>query len=169
MNYNYFVDYRIVTSDHEIDLNINPAYIPFTAEQNEFYIEHPNASYWEIRNCRMNPEPVPPTLEEVKHNCIKILSEKSLEILGRYVKEYQLANAQSSLYILEKYPQYNPIYTEDKAIEVITTYDRVGLDLRTIFKYAEKEINDCETSEEVENIKNYYMQQYDNYEYVYGN
>lgn len=172
MNYNYFVNYRIVTSDHEIDLNINPAYIPFTDEQNIFYAEHPDANYWEVVRCEMNPEPVPPippTLEEVKTEAIKYLSNKSLATLGKYVKDYQLANAQSSLYMLDNYPEYNPIYTREKAIEVITTYDRVGLKLRTIYKNAETNINGCETVEEVESFKTYYEEEYDRYEYVYSN
>lgn len=171
MNYNYFIDYKILTTDYEINLDINKAYVPFTEEQNAFYAEHPNASYHEVKNCQMDPTPVPPTpptLEEVKKEAIDSLSEKSLSILGNYVKEYQLANAQSSLYMLEKFPEYNPIYSEEKAIEVITTYDRVGLDLRTIFKTAESSINECETIESVESLKAYYEQQYDNYEYVYS-
>lgn len=172
MKYNYFIEHRILTTDYEIDLVMNPAYIPFTAEQNAFYAEHPDASYWEVVRCQMDPEPeppTPPTLDEVKVEAIKYLSEKSLATLGRYVKEYQLANAQSSLYMLDKYPEYSPIYTREKAIEVITTYDRVGLDLRTIYKSAETAINSCETIEAVETTKVYYEEEYDRYEYVYSN
>ena len=165
MDYNYFVNMRIVTTDHEIDLNLNPSYTLFTPEQDAFYAEHPEASYWEIKNCRIIPEPIPPTLDDIKRDAINFLSEKSLSVLGKYVKEYQLANAQSSLYMLDKYPGHSTIYTEEKAMEIILTYDNVGLDLRTIFKEAETNINGCQDTESVENFKNYYTQQYENYVY----
>lgn len=168
MNYNYFVDYKIVTTEQEVNTEYNHTFVPFTQEQNEFYAEHPDATYWEVVKCQMDPEPEPPTppsLDEVKKEAISFLSEKSLATLGRYVKEYQLANAQSSLYMLDKYPEYSPIYTREKAVEVITTYDRVGLDLRTIYKNAETDINGCETVEEVATFRAYYENQYDNYVY----
>lgn len=164
MNYNYFIEHRIVTSDHEIDLNINPAYVPFTSEQNIFYTEHPNASYWEVRNCEMNPEPVPPTLEDIKTDAKSYLSNLSLETMRKFVKEYQMENAQSSLYIIGLDPQSETIYDESKASEIMTTYTYIGRDLRNAYKEAENAINNCENVESINTVKNYYESFYNNYE-----
>lgn len=169
MTYNYFYDYRILTVDYEINIELNPRCVPFTEQQNKFYAEHPDASYWEVVNCKMNPQPeppVPPTLDEIKIDSKNFLSNLSLSILGRYVKEYQLANAQSSLAIITINPESTPIYDENHAKEVINTYDEVGRDLRTIYKTSESAIDECQTIDQVIETRDYYKQLYENYVYV---
>lgn len=166
MDYNYFVEHRIVTSGQPINLELNPAYIPFTDEQNTFYAEHPDANYWEVKNCEMNPEPVPPTLDDIKESAKEYLSQLSLDTMGRYVREYQFENAQSSLYMLSVDPQAETIYDEAKAMEVMGTYTIIGRELRGKYKEAEANINTCETAESVATLRQYYEDYYINYEYT---
>ena len=169
MDYNYFVAFRIVTSENPIDLNINPAYTPFTQEQNEFYAEHPNATYWEVKNCEMAPEPVLPTLDDVKLTAKEFLSQLSLDTMRKYVKEYQMENAQSSLYLLNINSQAETIYDETKANEIMETYTNVGRELRGIYKTAESAVNNCETIDDVNSAQVYYENIYNNYNYNIAN
>lgn len=165
MTYYYFVGYKIMGFEWEVNTALNPAYTPLTAEQTAFYLEHPNASVYEVKRCALDPEPEPPTLEEVQAEAKKNLSQISLDTLDRFVKVYQLANAQASLYMLEKDPSAETIYDEVRAREIMDTYTNVGKELREMYKNAESDINAAKTVEEVATFEGYYEYQYHTYEY----
>ena len=167
MKYNYFIldKARILTTDYLIDTELNSAYLLFTKKQDEFYAEHPYASYSEIVNCKINDGPDPMSLDEVKDYAKKHLSKLSLTTLSKYVFEYQLANAQTSLFELSIDPEASTIYDEVHAKEVIKKYNSIGNDLRNIYKVAEDCINNCENNDDVNYFKNYYTNVYYNYEY----
>lgn len=171
MNHYYFVNYTIKVFEWEVNTDLNPAYVELTDEQRDFYLDHPNASYWEVEKCELDPQPEPiiPTLEEEQEGAKKYLSDLSLTVLGKYVKEYQLANAQSSLYELSQDPSAVTIYDESHSKEIISTYNKIGRELRNIYKSAESDINSCTEIAEVAVFRAYYEDIYNNYEYVPNN
>jgi len=93
----YFFTKRGVTTIKgsliEINTSINTQYEEMTPEQLDFYLEHPNASIREIRECKLDSPYVPPTpeIEVLRANAISDL--QSAYCASIKVGELQLAAA----------------------------------------------------------------------------
>lgn len=151
----------------EIDCVINSAYTAFTAEQTAFVEKHPTASVSEVRNCRLYvaPEPVVPTLEELKAKAKTELSAYSALTMGRFVSDLQLANAQSSLYLLGIDSSSVTVYTSEKAVATIAKYNTIGKQCRDKYYEAVQAIDGCETADDVSSVVTSAKELYDNITY----
>ena len=133
---------------------------PLTAEQVERWEENPRAHWTAIMNGpteAVPPEITEPTLDELKAEAVKKLSDLSLEVLGSWVSEYQLMNARLSL---EAEPA-DKIYDDEKAAEVVADYLRVGKQCRTLFYEAKSAIESADNTETLKELTDGYT---DNYE-----
>jgi len=133
---------------------------PLTEAQVERWKANPRAHWSQIMNEPTPPaEPITnvPTLEELKAEALKKLSDLSLEILGSWVSEYQLMNARLSL---EADPA-DKIYDDEKAADVVADYLRVGKQCRTLFYEAKSAIESCENVEHVKMIADEYTDTYE--------
>lgn len=160
MRYIYFdTDHKkVITFTREIS---KEGFIRLNAEQEAFFKANRRASYDEIRNAQKYvppvPEPAPePTLEELKSEKLKELSELSLEVLGWHVSEYQLMNARLSL----EAEAGDKIYDDGKSAAVVETYLRIGKLCRTAYYEAKAEIEACECATDLNDVyerwKEYY-------------
>lgn len=133
---------------------------PLTAEQVERWEENPRSHWSQIMNGQPAvepPTPAEPTLDELKAEAVKKLSDLSLEVLGSWVSEYQLMNARLSL---EAEPA-DKIYADDKAAEVVADYLRVGKQCRELFYEAKSVIEACETKEQLKGVRDEYTDDYE--------
>lgn len=162
MNY-YFANNKIYAFEWELDLMANPAYTPLTKAQAQFYESNPDASIYEVKNCKLNEQYIEPepTLEELKAAAIKQLSELSLATLDKFVKAYQVANAQSSLFAISKGDL--PIYAKAQAEKVLSDYNTHGLNLRSLYLDAELRIKEAETEYAVNLLLNTYIDKFNDY------
>ena len=160
MFYYFFKNKQVI----ELSFQVHPAdkrYELLTAEQQAFYIEHPNAKIHEIRNCKID-DPIPPTpidIEQFKKGTIDEISKKSLGTMAGICSPYQFANAQASLIAIEG--GSTPIYDEEIAHYYLSLYIEYGKRCRDLFYEAKAEIELCETAEGIESIKNNYFDRYD--------
>ena len=146
MIYNYFdtIKKRVISSKRE--LTESESIVKLNAEQKAFFEQHRRASYEEIWNAQKyvppTPEPTPePTLDELKAQTLKELSDLSLEVLGGHVSEYQLMNARLSLEAADP----DKLYDATKSAAVVETYLRIGKLCRTAYYEAKAEIEACES------------------------
>ena len=162
MIYTYFdtEKKRVISTTHEIVES--ERFVRLNAEQQEFFNENRRATYSEIWNAEkyvpQTPEPIPePTLEELKEEALKKLSNLSLEILGSHIGEYQLVNAMLSL----NADLYDKIYDDDKSQDLIDVYLTVGKMCREKFYEAKAEIEQCTTKEQLKAIEDEYTDGYE--------
>ena len=143
------------------ELKGNSNLVMLNAEQLAFFATHRRATYDEIWNARervpLVPEPAAePSLEELKAQKLKELSELSLEVLGWHVSEYQLMNARLSL----EAEAGDKIYDDGKSAAVVETYLRIGKLCRTAYYEAKAEIEACECATDLNDVyerwKEYY-------------
>jgi hypothetical protein len=133
---------------------------PLTAEQVERWEENPRAHWSQIMNEPTHYEPpavTEPTLDELKAEAVKKLSDLSLDVLGSWVSEYQLMNAILSL----KAEPADKIYDDEKANTTVADYLRVGKQCRSLFYEAKSAIEACETNEQVKGVKDEYTDYYE--------
>lgn len=147
------------------ELKGNDALIRLNAEQEAFFKANRRASYDEIRNAQKYvppvPEPAPePTLEELKSEKLKELSELSLEVLGWHVSEYQLMNARLSL----EAEAGDKIYDDGKSAAVVETYLRIGKLCRTAYYEAKAEIEACECATDLNDVYERWKEYYNDIE-----
>lgn len=160
--YYYFVDNIILEIEDEINVTLNPAYTPLTEEQKQFYLEHPKAAIFEVKNCQLvqNITANEITLSEVKKDTKNEISEISLNALKKVVKDYQLSNAQISLSVLSDDPEADTIYDHEKATEVIENYNAYGTQFRNLYYAASEEIDIADNIADVLKIKDRYCNSY---------
>ena len=160
MKYYYFIDGKtyIAVTDTKVDTTINPNFKQLTKKQRDFYIENPDATVDEIRNCQRYepPTPVVRPIEEVRADAENTISDFSLTTMARFCTAYQFANAQSSLIEIEAGNE--PIYDSEKAHRYIATYGRIGKICRNYFYEAKTAIESTDSEEEINNI----ISQYEN-------
>lgn len=132
---------------------------PLTMRQVERWQENPRAHWSQIMNGQPPvepPTPAEPTLEELKAEAVKRLSDLSLEVLGWHVSEYQLMNARLSL----EAEAGDKIYDDGKSAAVVETYLRIGKLCRTAYYEAKAEIEACECATDLNDVyerwKEYY-------------
>lgn len=133
---------------------------PLTAEQVERWEENPRAHWSQIMNGQpavVPPTPVEPTLEELKADALKKLSDLSLEILGSHVGEYQMMNALLSL----RAESYDKIYDDDKSQDLIDVYLEVGKQCRTLFYEAKSAIESADNTETIKELTDGYTDSYE--------
>lgn len=133
---------------------------PLTPEQLERWRSNPKAHWTAIMNEPTHyeqPTPAEPTLEELKADALKKLSDLSLEILGSHVGEYQMMNALLSL----RADEYDKIYDDDKSQDLIDVYLTVGKMCREKYYEAKSAIEACETKEQVKGVKDEYNERYE--------
>ena len=133
---------------------------PLTAEQVERWEENPRAHWSQIMNGQPTvepPTPAEPTIDELRAEAVKKLSDLSLEVLGSWVSEYQLMNARLSL---EAEPA-DKIYDDEKAAEVVADYLRVGKQCRSLFYEAKSAIMSADNTETLKDITDGYTDSYE--------
>jgi len=133
---------------------------PLTEAQVERWKANPRAHWSQIMNEPTPPaEPITnvPTLEELKAEALKKLSDLSLEILGSWVSEYQLMNARLSLEAEDS----DKIYDDAKASEVVATYLHMGKVLRATFYEAKSAIESAENTETLKELTDGYTDSYE--------
>ena len=133
---------------------------PLTAEQVERWSENPRAHWSQIMNEQpavVPPTPAEPTLDELKAEAVKKLSDLSLNVLGSWVSEYQLMNARLSL---EAEPA-DKIYDDEKAAEVVADYLRVGKQCRSLLYEAKSAIESADNKEPLKDITDGYTDSYE--------
>lgn len=70
--------YEIKVTAVHINLLINLIYQEMTAEQQAFYIEHPDATVMEVWNCELVPPYVPPTQDVAEYAAQKVKELKDV-------------------------------------------------------------------------------------------
>ena len=165
MIYRYFDTEKKKVISTSKELKGNDALIRLNAEQEAFFKANRRASYDEIRNAQKYvppvPEPAPePTLEELKSEKLKELSELSLEVLGWHVSEYQLMNARLSL----EAEAGDKIYDDGKSAAVVETYLRIGKLCRTAYYEAKAEIEACECATDLNDVYERWKEYYNDIE-----
>lgn len=133
---------------------------PLTPEQLERWRSNPKAHWSQIMNGQPTVEPpavTEPTLDELKAEAVKRLSDLSLEVLGSWVGEYQLMNAILSL----KAEPADKIYDDEKAADVVADYLRVGKQCRTLFYEAKSAIMSADNTETLKDITDGYTDSYE--------
>lgn len=152
----YFNENKTRIFDFETELPSGVPFMELTDAQLSFMKSNANVSAMEIYNCKINEIITQPkSIEDMKDDAIKELSDYSLKTLGKFVSAYQLANAQTSLLLSE-----NKIYDDTKSNEYIATYSRIGLLCRNKFYGVKSQIELSETIEAINtivmNAKSYY-------------
>lgn len=167
MYYYYFTKNQIKVVPFEIDCVINRAYTALTEEQTAFIEDNPTASVSEVRNCRLYvaPTPTAPTLDGVKAQAKTDLSAYSAQTMGRFVSDLQLANAQSSLYLLGVDSASETVYTAEKATSTIAKYNTVGKQCRDKYYEAVQAIDGFDTVDDVAGVVMSAKAFYDNITY----
>ena len=133
---------------------------PLTAEQVERWEENPRAHWSAIMNGQpavVTPAVTEPTLDELKAEAVRKLSDLSLEVLGSWVSEYQLMNARLSL----EAAAADKIYDDEKAAEVVADYLRVGKQCRTLFYEAKSAIMAADNTETLKELTDGYTDSYE--------
>lgn len=135
----------------------------FTNEQKQFYIEHPDASISEIKNCRLNSpivvEQEETPIETIKENAIKDIDSYSRDTLAKFVDNLEFANAlASSVYAKQK--NIEPIYDDSLVTKTASDFLIKGSLCRNLYKDTVSLIEDAETKEEIDNIVNSAKSQY---------
>lgn len=133
---------------------------PLTPEQLERWRSNPKAHWTAIMNEPTHyeqPTPAEPTLEELKEEALKKLSDLSLEILGSHVGEYQMMNALLSL----RAESYDKIYDDEKSQDLIDIYLEVGKQCRTLFYEAKSAIESADSKETLKDITDGYTDSYE--------
>lgn len=87
--------YAIKESVIRINTVINRLYQEMTAEQKEFYLEHPTATVMEVWNCELTPPYVPPTpdIQEYASMRVKELKDACYAAITVDELQYAMANA----------------------------------------------------------------------------
>ena len=133
---------------------------PLTAEQVDRWEENPRAHWSQIMNGPTHyepPTPAKPTLDELKAEAVKRLSDLSLEVLGSWVSEYQLMNAILSL----KAEPADKIYDDEKANTTVADYLRVGKQCRSLFYEAKTAVLSADNTETLKELTDVYTDSYE--------
>lgn len=148
---------KIIASVEAIE---KEGFTPLNEEQIARWRSNPKVHWSQIMNEPKNVE-VPtiaePTLEELKTEALKKLSDLSLEILGSHVGEYQMMNALLSL----RAESYDKIYDDDKSQDLIDIYLEVGKQCRTLFYEAKSAIMAAENTETLKELTDGYTDDYE--------
>lgn len=130
--------------------------------QNTFYAEHPTATIWEIKNCKLQEpvEAITPSIEELKDEALKTISNYSLTTVNKYCTPYQFANAQASLMAIQD--GGIGIYNEEDSQQYINLYIHYGKQCRDLYYEAKEYLELCNSEEEIINVINTYKEYYDN-------
>lgn len=142
-------------------------FTPLTEEQIAFYESNPDASVFEVQNCKLYEPYIPeePELIEVQTQAIDFIKQYSLNTMDRFVSAYQLANAQCSILWAEKGNKGEvPIYDEETAQNYINTYLRIGGLCRAKFYEVRELIESVTNKSEIEEIKASAISYYDTLE-----
>ena len=152
----HFFVYIINTKETEIiegtaEDSINAGWTQFTQEQEEYYESHPNATVWEVQNLYEAPKPYTPivSLEDFKEQKREALSQYSFDTLHKYVKDYQVFNAECSI----RANGENTFYTLQQANEILDKYNLYGRICRKIYYTF---INLCDRCNENHIVDNLY-------------
>lgn len=146
--YYYFLDNRFLEkTEMAVDTAIFPQYVEMTKEQSDFWLEHPNASFWEVKETRII-EPYVTPLNELKAVELENISKKSLETSNTIIPSYKIQNALLSL----TNNVDNGIYTVQQAEEIVHQYNTVGKQCRDMFYNCKLRIEEAQTAEEVYTI-----------------
>lgn len=124
--------YEIKVTAVHINLLINLIYQEMTAEQREFYLEHPDATVMEVWNCELVPPYVPPTPDVQEYAAEKAKELKEVCYLSVTVTSLEYAAAEDKVnnVLADSYyslAEANAVLTSfrtqsKKAMQVINTY-----------------------------------------------
>lgn len=159
--YYYFVGNRILKLKKEVNLSLNNGFIPFTNEQIEFITQYPDASFYEVKNCRLNVTPNvihQQTIEEIRELAISDINIASRKAIGEKVDVLGFCNAISgTVYSTNK---QNSIYDDEEILRTADDFLRIGKICREKYKEAKQLIentdNEGDINTIVENTKQFF-------------
>ena len=160
MEKHYFVkpinrnDIIILSGDEGIDIN---GWTQFTDEQENYYRENPNASTWEIKNLREVASETAISVDKLKEQAINNISQYSFDTLHKYVKDYQILNAQCSI----RANGENTFYCIEKANQILDMYEYYGVQCRNIYYQFIDALNNCFTEDDVNKLYENTIDDYD--------
>lgn len=153
--YYYIVNKKkIVGFPVKVNLILNNGFEPLSDEQTKFYLEHPDASINEIRNCQIYtpPEPIEPDLQEYVNKQLTELKELCYNSITISTLEYAMANAclagTSLTYTGDKF------YSINEAKAIMKQFMDESAHALTYYKNYKTRINSAQSVEEVDNIMN---------------
>lgn len=159
MYYYFFRNKEVVILAFEV-ISQDSRYERLTKKQVNFYKKHPDAKIHEIRNCKIDdPEPIIIDIDQLRADTIDEISKKSLGTMAGICSPYQFANAQASLIAIEAGEE--SIYDAETARRYISLYTHYGRICRNMFYEAKGLLEQCDTAEGIEAIKNDYFTRYD--------
>lgn len=140
--------YAIKVTPININTVINKIYVEMTEEQNEFYLEHPDASVMEVWNCEIIPPYVPPTpdvqeyasekVKNLKDDCYNAVTITSLEFAMAIDK---VENPTASCY-----------YNLTDATRVVTSFRSQSKTAMTVFDTYSPQISAAATIEAIDTL-----------------
>ena len=157
MKYYIYNNAKIKIREQQVDTSMFTQFVEMTDEQISFYLQNPNASIEEIKNCKLLPIPPLPTLEEVKEGAIKELSDYSLETGEKVVPSYKVQNAQITL--LGNVA--SAIYTIEEAQDIVSFANEIGKQCRILFYESKARIENCDSLNAVYDIVTEVKNEYD--------
>ena len=151
MLYYYFVNNKkIVGFPVPVDLAMNVGFVPLTEEQKSFYLEHPNASIQEVKDCQLISSYIPPTPDIEEYVAMKVKELKSLCYGSVTVSslEYSVAlacvNGTSLIYTGDKY------YTVLQAKNIIKQFMDESYKALTVYNNYKPQIESAQSIEAVD-------------------
>ncbi len=118
-------------------------FVPLSADQIDFYTNHPEASYAEILNMELRNTSAP-DISEIKLQAIERLSMMSQARMSEIIPDYKVFNVISGVYDSQTTPT---------ATEVLSEYKRIGEMLRNDFYRLKGLIQAANTIEEIREIE----------------
>lgn len=133
-----------------IDINtvINKIYVEMTEEQNEFYLEHPDASVMEVWNCEIVPPYVPPTPDVQEY-----ASEKVKELKDACYNAVTITSLEFSMAIDKvENPTASCYYNITEANRVVTNFRSQSKAAMTVFDTYSPQISEASTIEAIDTL-----------------
>lgn len=147
--YYYFVGNRILKTIREVNLDLNKSYIPFTNEQIEFITQYPNASFYEVKNCRLNEE-YQPTIEEIRESAISYIDRMSRDTIGKKVDVLGFCNAVSGT--IYAHNKQSSVYDDEEILKTADDFLRIGKTCRNKYKETKLLIENSDDEEYINNV-----------------
>ena len=165
--YYYFFKNQIKAVPYHINCDINKAYTAFTAEQISFIEANPTATAQEVINLQMYSaiQVQEPELNEVKSKALTYLSAYSSKTMGKFVSDLQLANAQTSIYLIGIETECATVYSLEKSTSTINKYNAIGKQCRDKYYELSAIIEQCANVAAVEDVIQSAEKFYDNLTY----
>jgi len=153
---------KIVEFENPVDTNVNVWLRELTSEQRTFYLEHPYATIYEIKNCALTPPYIPPvpSIEELREQAISELDNYSRSSLGNVVDTLAFCDALAGT-IYSQSRGIESIYNNDEILSTADNFLIKGKQLRDKYNQTVPLINAATTQDEINSIVESTKQEFD--------